>query len=244
VAEAYFFRNWARTLKAGVSAERRKRAYNVLKQAEELSPRNAEVLAERAALIADEGNLTSARETLVSATENTHPAVVSLQVLRARVDREIAREERRRLSELTLEQLCVIPQRLRERNPSLSPLFHYQKALAALALLDGDDRRKVAADSLSLFRQKLNRLAEAKSDAREVSERNARLESSRFYQWLEGHVNNRVFDGLAVGKEVTPADITVLDDHWNERRSAIDEVEDFIVSHLTLGQISAELFST
>ena len=132
-----------------------------------------------------------------------------------------------------------MPERLRKVDPAL---FHYQKGLAALALLDGDERTGAAAESFTEFRRKLNRLAEAKREARKTAE-NAASES-RFYQWVKEHVNRQVFAGIPEEKELNRADITVLDKHWQEHRSAMEEIEDVFTSHLTVGNISAEIVSS
>ena len=233
VAEAYFHRMWAKSANTKTAGACRQKAAELLAYAEQLSPQDPQVLAERVALSVDGGDEAIAYESLTAKLGN-HPAEALLLVLKARLDREKARKENRPLSDSTLTDLCVIPQRLRDLNPALTPLFHFQKGLAALALLDGAARVETAADAFFRFRRILAYRATEERNEREQSHDGA---APRFHEWLQTQVNNRVFVGSREPDklELPSIDIPLLDATWEQRRTAIEEVEDVFADHVAFG---------
>ena len=238
VAEAYFYRVWAKDTDNKLAQMRRGRAAELLIRAEQLSPYDPKVLTEKIALSIDQGNKVAGYQRLV-AELSSHPATTSLLVLKARLDRERAREENRRMNEATLSELCVFPQRLRDLDPTLTPLFHYQKGLAALALLDGDERKQAAADAFSRFRQTLARRAVAEHNYREATGREHERLAPTFYEWLQEQVNRQVFAGVCESGDldIRRDHIAVFEALWEQRRPIIEGIEDVFADYLTFRTI-------
>lgn len=156
VAEAYFHRTWARVADGETALTQRRKAAELLAQATQLEPADPQVVAEQTALAMAEGNEREAGQRRAQ-TLGSQPAAAPLLVLKARLDRQAARREHRPLNETTLADLCQAPQRLRDLNPALTPLYHWQRGLAALALVDGANRVNAAADAFAHFRRTLSR---------------------------------------------------------------------------------------
>jgi tetratricopeptide (TPR) repeat protein len=228
VAEAHFYRTWAIGAEKNLARSRRQKAVSLLNQAEQLSPQDAQVFAERAALMTDEGNKSDAYQN-VTFQLGRHPAAASLLVLKARLDREKAREEKRPMNASTFSELCIFPQRLGELNTALTPLFYFQKGLAALSLLDGELRIKTASEFLSKFRQTLARRA--------TEEQTDRKKQSRFHEWLQLQTDRRFFAALPEKEKVRPDDIPSLASKFVEHGSEVHEIEDMFVDRLVFGNI-------
>lgn len=235
VAEAYFYRTWARDAKNGDAPRRRRKAADLIDKAEGLAPQDAQVLAERISL-----SMTVENDAVIygnlTAQLGSHSAAVPLLVLKARIDREKARRESRPLNNATLAELCTTPHRLRELNPILTPLFHFQKGLAALALLDGTVRIETAATAFSRFRRILSRRADEERKDREASRSRLAL---NFHEWLQEHVNRRVFAGFSETEslDIRSADISALEATWEQHPPAMEEVEDIFADRLAFAVI-------
>lgn len=236
VAEAYFFRTWARGAPRGVAMLRRQKARELLNQATRLAPQDAQVLAEKIALSMDNGDTEAAYKNL-TAQLDSHPAAAPLLVLKARFDRERARSEERRLDKSTLGELCIYPERLRGRNLALTPLFHLQKGLAALALTDGDVRAMEAARAFTKFRRLLGRNAADERIERASSHSRSSLD---FHEWLQIQVDNRIFAGLGKPDEtdLQPGDIALLESNLARHTSHVEEIEDAFTDRLAFAAIT------
>jgi tetratricopeptide (TPR) repeat protein len=238
VAEAYFYRIWAQNQDERVARVRGRKAANLIAKAEKLSPNDDGVLAEKTALSIAEGDTTDGYKNLVVELRS-HPAAGPLLLLKARLDREQARKELRPLNDSTLAELCTFPQRLRNLDPVMIPLFHYQRGLAALALSDGDVRKEKAAQAFSRFRRTLAHRAEAEHKDREAARNKHLAMVPRFHEWLQEQVNTRVFAELPESEEfnVAPSDIPSLEEMWKERRFVLENVEDVFVDRLAFRTI-------
>ena len=238
VAESYFYRTWAIDAEAPVAEARRKRAAKILARAEKIAPYDSAVITQKTALSFAEGDKASGYQRLVTEI-NSHPAAAGLLVLKARLDRERAREEKRHLNPATLSELCTFPHLLRELDSALVPLFHYQRGLAALALLDGDERKKTAADAFSRFRETLAHRANAElKDRQKAYDEQART-SPRFHEWVQDLVNRRVFAQVvnSDGLEVHLNDIPPIEAIWEQHRPVIESVEDVFADRRTFRQM-------
>ncbi|HEX8186250.1 MAG TPA: hypothetical protein VF747_15910, partial [Blastocatellia bacterium] len=236
VAEAYFYRTWARGVEDREARKRRRKAAELLDRAEQLLPQDPQILAERIALSMDEGDKSATYGTL-TAQLGSRSSAVSLLVLKARLDREQAQKESRRLSEAALDELCESPQRLRNLNSTLTPLFYFERGLAALSLLDGSVRREIIAEAFSKFRRALAQ--RASSEKQETPGRRRAIEVSNFHTWLQRQVNTRVFAGLAKSEEieVRADDVLILEDTWKRRPVTFEEVEDVLSDRFTFRTI-------
>jgi len=231
VAEAQFFRSWARRVSPEQAPSLRQRAGELLARAEDLLPQDPQVAAEKAALECDDGTPDQAAQTLFTQL-GKHPAAAPLLVLKARLDRETARREHWQLSEAGLAQLLQAPSRLRDTDPALTPVFHLEKGLAALALLDGAARLDTAAASLTNFRRTVAHRAAGERADRESSHDARTKETPRFHEWLQTTTNQRLFGGVPDPEAVRVEDVPCIEHLLTERPFAFDEVEDTIVDRL------------
>jgi tetratricopeptide (TPR) repeat protein len=232
VAESYFYRTWAMNAEGDSAETLRQKARDALAPAERMAPEDASVLAEQTALAADQGNESLAYQSL-SAKLSSHPAAVPLLILQARMDRERARKERRPLSESALADLTEAPQRLRNLDPLVEPLFHLQRGAAALALLDGSARVYTAADELSRFR----RMVAARAGAERTDRDNPRERRSSavapFYEWVQTRANNRLFAPIADTLEIGAEHIPIIEESFAENRFELNQIEDLFADRLT-----------
>ena len=166
VAEAQFYRAWAGKGTVETAMERRRTAADLIAKAERLSPQDTQVLAEKLALMGG-----SAADTMGNLTIQLehHPGAAPLLVLKARLDRDAARKTNRALDDTALVELSRAPDQLRHLDPAFIPMFHFQKGLAVLALVDGAKRSDIAAEAFSGFRRTLSRRAEGEKMERETA---------------------------------------------------------------------------
>lgn len=236
VSEAFFYRTWAKDAEHQTAVARRQKTAELLARAEQLSPQDAQVLAEKIALSVDEGNESDAYQSL-TAQLSSHPSATQLLVLKARLDRERARKENRPLKDSTFAELCDAPRRLGDLDPVLKPLSHFQKGLAALSLLDGATRLEIAADAFTSFRGILARWAAEERTGREKERDQRSKDTPRFHEWFHAQVNDRLFTGLSAQPDIQPDDIPVLESTWEQSHSPIQEVEDVFVDRFAFGII-------
>jgi tetratricopeptide (TPR) repeat protein len=236
VAEAYFYRTWAKGLDDDHATARRQMAAGCIAQAEQLAPQDPQVLAEAAALTVDRGNEAVAFQDLTIQL-SSHAAAIPLLMLKARLDRERARRESRPLSDSALAELCAIPKRLLDLNPSFDALFNFQKGLASLALVDGTVRRETAARSFSSFRRTLAHRASEEKKEREHA-RDLRLQGvPRFHEWLQQQTNRRLFSALSEPEHVHVDDIPFVERALAEHQGVVTEVEDVFADRIVFRAI-------
>jgi hypothetical protein len=231
IAEAHFYRSWAARSPLETALAHREKAAALLAKADALSPQDAQVAAEKGALEWSQGNCGQVGQALLTQLGN-HPAAAPLLVLKARLDREVARGEQRRLNDVAFADLLQAPNRLRDLDPSLMPVFYLEKGLAALALLDGTVRIETAANAFTSFRHTVAcRAAEEKADREASSDKRARM-LPRFHEWLQTTTNQRLFSGIPDPETVRAEDVSLIERSLTERPVAFDEVEDTIVDRL------------
>ncbi len=236
IAEAHFYRSWAARCPENTALAHRQKAAALLAKADALSPQDAQIAAEKAALEWSQGNHEQATQTLFTQLGN-HPAAAPLLVLKARLDREAARKEQRRLSEAALADLLQAPNRLRDLDPALMPAFHLEKGLAALALLDGAVRLETAANAFSSFRHTVaHRAAEEKVDREASRDQRARA-APRFHEWLQSTTNRRFFGTFPDPETVRADDVPGIERSLANHPSAFDEIEDTIVDRIAFAGV-------
>jgi hypothetical protein len=231
LAEAHFHRALATTGGSEGADARRSRAAALLAQAESARPLDPSIAAERLALALERGEEDAGARLANQLT--IQPASALLLALRARVDRERARREMRRLDDAALAELTAAPRRLRDLDPGLTPLYHFQRGLAAMALLDGSARTDRAIDGFSCFRRALAyRVTEEHEGPQDPLSRGGQ----GFHRWIQRRVREDVLPGdpRAEGHEVLPKDIRDLDANWHVRRSAVEEIEQLLVDRFAL----------
>jgi tetratricopeptide (TPR) repeat protein len=236
VAEAYFYRSWAMRGPMDAAPARQEKAAALLARAEDLAPLDAQVAAGKAALQWCRGDREQARLSVLTRLDRQKGAA-PLLVLKARLDRETARSEQRRLSEQALAGLLEAPGRLRDLDLALMPVFHLEKGLAALALLDGAVRTEGAANAFTAFRHTVSRRAAAESADRQASRDARERNRPRFHEWLQGTPNSRLFPGVPDPETVLPEDVAVVERILSERPFAFDELEDTIVDRLAFATL-------
>ncbi|MCY2990159.1 MAG: tetratricopeptide repeat protein [Planctomycetota bacterium] len=235
-AEAYFFRTWAGSVDGPVAAARRQKAASLLDQAAKLTPLDPQVVAEQAALDMAEGRVSEANQRLTQQL-GTHPAAAPLLILKARLERETAHQQSRPLTDVNLSELCRLPQRLRDLSPAFTPLFHLQRGLAALALVDGAARVAATADAFSDFRRTLARRAGAEREEREASPDRQTRETPRFHEWMQSQANRRLFAELPASETVDKVDVPSVERVIGDRRRVVEEMEDAFAGRLTVAMI-------
>lgn len=238
-AEAYFYRTWAReTSNADLNAYRRLKATTLISMADQLAPQDPQVIAEMLALSMDQEEDSVVRETL-KVKLTSHSAAAPLLVLKARLDRATARKEKHLWNDSALTDLCAAPHRLRNLNSALTPLFHFQKGLAALSLRDGAVRIRTAADAFTTFRQTLARRAAEERDDLKGSHDQTTGQFYGFHDWLRVQVGNKVFKGAEQVEQVTVGETEIrdLESNWEERKFVLEEVENVFVDRLMLATL-------
>src|ERR1043166_3073962 len=238
-AEAYFYRTWAReTSNADLNAYRRLKATTLISMADQLAPQDPQVIAEMLALSMDQEEDSVVREPL-KVKLTSHSAAAPLLVLKARLDRATARKEKHLWNDSALTDLCAAPHRLRNLNSALTPLFHFQKGLAALSLRDGAVRIRTAADAFTTFRQTLARRAAEERDDLKGSHDQTTGQFYGFHDWLRVQVGNKVFKGAEQVEQVTVGETEIrdLESNWEERKFVLEEVENVFVDRLMLATL-------
>jgi hypothetical protein len=208
----------------------------LLAKADALSPQDAQVVAEKVALEWSKGNREQAAQSLLTQLGN-HPAAAPLLVLKARLDREAARKEQRPVSAAALADLLQAPKRLRDIAPALTPVFHLQKGLAALALLDGAVRIDTAASAFTYFRRTIAHWAAEEKVDREASRDRREKEMPRFHEWLRSTTNQRIFCTVPDPETVRADDVHVIEELLANHPFAFDEIEDTIVDRITFARV-------
>ena len=231
IAEANFFRSWSAHCPESEALAHREKAAALLAKADALSPQDPQVAAEKAALEWVQGNHEQVMQTTFMQLGN-HPAAAPLLVLKARLDREAARREQRQLSAASLAELLQAPNRLRDIAPALMPVFHLEKGLAALALLDGAVRLETAATAFTGFRRTVARWAAAERLDREASRDQRAKQLPRFHEWLQTTTNRRFFGTLPDPELVQAEDLRSIEQSLANQPSAFDEIEDTIVDRI------------
>jgi len=236
VAEAYFYRTWAKSAGDEHAMVHRQKAEECIARAEQLAPQDPQVLSEKAALTVDQGNEAVAFRDLTIQL-GSHAGAIPLLVLKARLDRERARRESLPLSDSALTELCAMPKRLLELNPSFDALFNFQKGLASLALLDGAARSETAARSFSSFRRTLAHRASEEKREREHA-RDLRLQGvPRFHEWLQQQTNRRLFFAVSEPEYVHVDEIPLVERAFAEHQGVVTEVEDVFADRIVFRAI-------
>jgi tetratricopeptide (TPR) repeat protein len=236
LAEASFYRAWAVRSAPEAAEQLRERAEDCLARAEGLAPGDVCVAAEYAALEA--AHVPPEKLDRRLAVElGKYPASTRLLVLKARVEREQARLSQRRLTEESLAELLLAPARLRALDPSLVPVFHLQRGLAALALTNGDMRRQKAAEGFESFRRVVARRAAEERADREASRDFRAAGMLGFHEWLCETTEARLFRGLPVQGEVSAESVQALEQSLPAARALFEEVEEVMVGRLVFSSV-------
>jgi tetratricopeptide (TPR) repeat protein len=231
LAEASFYRSWAARSLPHAAIPLRQKAKKLIARAESLSPHDAQSAAERVALEwSRTGNDTVAATLMIELSK--HGASKPLLILKARLDRNNAHKTKRCLSEKALAELLQAPSRLRDLDPALIPVFHLQKGLAVLALLDGAIRVQQAADAFTSFRRTISRRASEERADREATRDRRTNQAPRFHEWLHRTTNERLFADLAVPEVVRVEDMPALERQLATNPYSFEEVEDVMVDRI------------
>jgi len=231
IAEANFYRLRAKRFPR-LAVECWERTSKLIDKAMEIAPEDSQVLAEETALRADLGDADPFDH--VAELLEHHSSSLLVLALTHRLERERAQRELVDWTPQTLADLTRIPVLMAEREPALVPLSQFQKGMAALALRDGDERRKSAATAFSSFRKKLaNRVVVEQKSA------NQPAAPSHFYEWLQKLVDAHVFEGVggADTTEIRPEQVDLLDERWHQDRSLFEGVESVFVDRLVFRSI-------
>jgi hypothetical protein len=133
--------------------------------------------------------------------------------------------------------LLQAPSRLRELDLALLPVFHFEKGLAALALLDGAIRIKTAASAFEDFRRTVASRAEEEKVDRESSRDRRKKEVPRFHEWLQMTTNRRFFGTLHDPDFVGVEDVPNIEQSLANHPSHLDEIEEIIVDRVAFAGV-------
>jgi hypothetical protein len=238
VAEAYFYRVWAKNSDQSAATRRLQKATELLSSALQLDPGNHRVLAEQAAVAADMGNKALALEQLTELLD-THSASIPLMVLKARLQREQASSESRRLTEASLAQLYEVPRQMRNlEKKELTPLFHFQSGLASLALTDGTVRQEMAAKAFSSFRRTLEYSANVESEQRRHMLPLSSRKVLRFHEWLKTLTDNHFFADLTESTTIQANEMPLVEAALARNSMYVIEVEDLFADRTVFNTLS------
>ena len=235
-AEAGFYRVWGARSASDDAIQRRRKAAELLTRAERLFPGDAKVMVERIALECSQAPTEAATNRLTMEL-GKHPASTLLLVLKARLDRAKARQTQRRLTDQLLTELLQAPTRLRDLNPALIPVFHLEKGLAALALLDGSIRIQKAADAFSNFRRIVARRAGEEQTDRDASRDSRAKRIPGFHEWLQSTTDDLLFKGFREDRSVSTEEVPALEQIVAAKPFLLEEIESSIVDRLAFADV-------
>ena len=129
------------------------------------------------------------------------------------------------------------PNRLRALDPALTPVFHLEKGLATLALLDGAVRIQKAAEAFTSFRRTVSRNASEERADREASHDRRASEIPRFHEWLQRTTSERLFAGFSESEVVSPEEVPVLEKSLATNPLIFEEVEDAMIDRLAFAGV-------
>ncbi len=236
LAEAGFYRVWALRGPPGAAAQCYETAASLLAKAKRLAPQDPEVQAEKLALEAVRDGASAMSDQLEDELAK-HTSSLRLLLLKARLDRRNAREAQRRLSDEALAELLQAPRRLRDLNLALTPVFHFQRGLVALALLDGASRVQTAGEAFTHFRHTvLHRANEERLDRESSRDPRAR-EVPGFHEWLQRTTAERLFRGFAAPESVDPREVPTLEQTLASNPLLFEEIEDVAIDRIAFTSV-------
>ena len=166
-----------------------------------------------------------------------HPGAAPLLVLKARLDRDAARQANRALDDNAMAELSRAPNQLRHLDPAYIPMFHFQQGLAVLALVDGANRLDLAAKAFSGFRRTLSRCAEGEKLERETATDRRPNQPPGFHEWLQTGVNHRLFRELPQTEAVRLEDVPIIDQALSARPFEFEAIENAMIGRLAFAGI-------
>jgi tetratricopeptide (TPR) repeat protein len=239
-AHARLLRHWARRNETNGTAQPtpanlRTRAIALLDQLIDAKPYQTNARAERALLLLEAGQAATARQFL-SESIALFSGDTSLRYAMARVEREIARQEKRRLADVTSERVTSEWKRLASRNPSFLPLEQLGGARALLAHRDGQEVREGALKSFSKMRQWMQPHLDfigASNGCRDddpESVRDCYSAKEGFENWWSREVQAYLFGSVHIDEALTDEHLNLITQRLDLYERPIDTLEeDFAV---------------
>jgi tetratricopeptide (TPR) repeat protein len=239
-AHARLLRHWARRNETNGTAQPtpanlRTRAIALLDQLIDAKPYQTNARAERALLLLEAGQAATARQFL-SESIALFSGDTSLRYAMARVEREIARQEKRRLADVTSERVTSEWKRLASRNPSFLPLEQLGGARALLAHRDGQEVREGALKSFSKMRQWMKPHLDfigASNGCRDddpESVRDCYSAKEGFENWWSREVQAYLFGSVHIDEALTDEHLNLITQRLDLYERPIDTLEeDFAV---------------
>lgn len=211
VGEARTWRRRARKSEGDEAARLRRQAAQILDELLEEHTHQPQALTEQVLLALDEGDAAKARS-LFDGPAARLAAASPLLAAVSRLEREEARQTRRKLDEDSLRTAFDGPNPLRNLDGSaFTPLLHLQEGRAALSLSGGEKRLELAARHLERLR------AWAAAQPKDAGD---------FAAWWAERVADHALDGKAQQAEIETGDVEVLDAWQRERGPELDELEE------------------
>ena len=239
-AHARFLRHWARENETNGTAqptapELRDRAIVLLDELIDAQPYQTNARAEKAILLLEAGQPVAAQQFL-SESIALFSSDTSLRYALARVEREIARQEKRRLADVTPASVIAEWNRLRSLNPSFLPLQQLGGGRTWLSYRDGQEVHKGALKSFSKMRQWMQSHLDfvGAKDGRRADDpesvRHCYSAKEGFENWWSREVQAYLFGPVHINEELTVEHLDLIAKRLERYERPIDKLEeDFAV---------------
>jgi tetratricopeptide (TPR) repeat protein len=239
-AHARFLRHWARQNDTNGTAQPtpaklRDRAIVLLDQLIQAQPYQTNARAEKAILLLEAGQPAAAKQFLSESIALFY-GDTSLRYALVRVEREIARQEKRRLADVTSARVTTEWNRLRSLSPSFLPLEQLGGARTWLSHRDGQEVRTGALKSFSKMRQWMQPHLDfvgandsLRADDPE-SVRHCYSAKEGFENWWSREVQAYLFGPVHINEALTEEHLDLISERLERYERPIDILEeDFAV---------------
>ena len=214
ISEARLLRKWARrneiTNESPTPAELRRKSGRLLEDVLSLAPNHPRACVEWANLLIESGSLQEAH-TFITGKIALMQSVLGLRQALARVNRELAQEQRLQFDRRRYEMLTKPLFQLQQRTPVFLPLAHLGRGRICFAMHDGQPLRETAAKDFERLRKY-------------ISEKPQR--DGEFHAWWSQQIQNLLFSDVAPQTALTADNVGTVERGLKESGQLIDVLEE------------------
>jgi tetratricopeptide (TPR) repeat protein len=214
ISEARLLRKWARrneiTNESPTPAELRRKSGRLLEDVLSLAPNHPRACVEWANLLIESGSLQEAH-TFITEKIALMQSAVGLRQALARVNRELAQEQRLQFDRKRYEMLTRPLLQLQQRTPVLQPLAYLGRGRICLAMRDGQPLRETAAKDFERLRKYMS----------ETPQRDG-----EFHAWWSEQIQNLLFSSVAPQTALTADNVGTVELGLKESGQLIDVLEE------------------
>jgi tetratricopeptide (TPR) repeat protein len=214
ISEARLLRKWARrnevTNESPTAVELRRKSGRLLEDVLSLVPNHPRACAEWANLLIESGALQEAHGFLAEKIALMQSAVGLRQAL-ARVNRELAKQQRLQFDHRRYELLTKPLLQLQQRTPVFQPLAYLGRGRICFAMHDGQPLRETAARDFEHLRKCM-------------SEKPQR--DGQFHAWWSEQIQNLLFSNVAALTPLTADNIGIVERSLRESGQLVDLLEE------------------